>query len=164
MKQKKTHIPKINVSFTPHRCMKSRTYVNSSSEVFDILMKIWDMNTILLYEEFIVLYLDRRNGIIGWRRIGQGNCSGVVVNIQLIFGIAVQASVSSLIIAHNHPSTKTNPSEQDKKITNKIRDGCELFDMKLLDHLIVTTGSYYSFADEGDIWIEPAGLSCGLSL
>lgn len=151
MKQKTSRIPKIKVSFTPKKCITSRIAIHSSKDAYTALMNIYDMNTIHLYEEFIVLYLDRRNRIMGWRKIGQGNCAGVVVNLQLIFGIAVQSSTSAIIISHNHPSNFTKPSQQDKDMTSKIRDGCKLFDMKLLDHLIVTADSFYSFADEGEI-------------
>lgn len=151
MEQKEHIIPKIEVSFYPKRNPTKRVFIKCSQDSYRFLRTIWDMNTISLFEEFIVLFLDRRSGIIGWRKIGQGSTSGVVVNVQLIFGIATQCNTSAIIVAHNHPSANLKPSHQDKNITQRIRDGCKLFDIKLLDHLILTEESYYSFADEGDI-------------
>ena len=144
-------IPKVEVSFHPKRNPIKRVFLTSSSEVNEFCRSIWDQHTISLYEEFYVIFLDRRNGVIGWRKIGQGNCAGVIVNVQLIFAIATQCNTTGLILCHNHPSNHLSPSQQDRNITNKIRDGCQLFDMKLLDHLIISEQGYYSFLDEGEI-------------
>jgi len=65
--------------------------------------------------------------------------------------MALQASASSIIVAHNHPSGNLKPSENDRKMTDKINGACKLLDINLLDHIILTTDSYYSFAEEGQL-------------
>jgi DNA repair protein RadC len=81
--------------------------------------------------------------------ISSGGISGTVLDTRVIFQGALLANASSLIIFHNHPSSNLKPSKADKDITNKIKKAGELLDIILLDHLIITEHSYYSFADEG---------------
>lgn len=71
------------------------------------------------------------------------------VDLRMIFSAALKANATNIMIAHNHPSGNKIPSEADKHMTAKIRKAGELLDIKLLDHLIITSETYYSFADEG---------------
>ena len=81
-------------------------------------------------------------------KISQGGISGTVVDTKIIAKYCVDTLCSAVILAHNHPSGNLNPSTQDIKITRKIKEGLELLDVKVLDHVILTSDSYYSFADE----------------
>ena len=69
----------------------------------------------------------------------------------LLFKKAIELSAVAIVICHNHPSGSTNPSKEDKVITKKIKNGGASLDIKLLDHLIITEKSYFSFADNGEI-------------
>ena len=71
--------------------------------------------------------------------------------MRIIFATALKCAASSIIVAHNHPSMNLTPSEADRELTKKLREGGKLLDIKVLDHLIVTTEGYYSFADDGAI-------------
>ena len=84
-------------------------------------------------------------------QISKGGISGTVVDNRLIFRQALQHYASSIILAHNHPSGNLKPSQADIRITKKIKQAGEFMDIKLLDHLIITSSSYYSFGDEGMI-------------
>jgi len=102
-------------------------------------------------EEFRVLYLNRANKEINTKLIGLGGLTGTVADPKVIFKHALELGACSLICCHNHPSGNLKPSDQDIRLTQKLKAGAENLDMKLLDHLIITTGTdlYFSFADEG---------------
>ncbi len=108
-----------------------------------------NMQTISMYEEFYVLYLDRANHVLGYRLISRGTTSACMVSSKIILSIGLQCNSSGIILAHNHPSGNLKPSIADQALTKKIQEGARLFDIKVLDHLIVTNESYSSFADEG---------------
>jgi DNA repair protein RadC len=103
----------------------------------------------LKHEEFWVIFLNRANRIIEKYKCSQGGIAGTVIDIRIILKRALDVLASSFIIAHNHPSGNRMPSENDKQITEKLGKAGLQMDIKLLDHLIVTEDSYFSFADEG---------------
>lgn len=143
--------PQINVSLHPKVKVSERRRITTSYEAFEALKLFWNMDTIYLFEEFYVLYLDRKNGVIGYRNMNRGSNCGTVVDTKLIFSIALKISASSFILSHNHPSGNMKPSNCDMTLTKKIKNGAETLDLKMLDHLIVTPETFYSFADEGII-------------
>lgn len=101
------------------------------------------------YEEFWVMTLSRANRIIAATCVSQGGAAMTVVDIKKIMRTAIDGMASGIIVAHNHPSGNLSPSGQDDALTRKIKDAAELLDVKLLDHLIVAVGNYYSYADKG---------------
>jgi len=143
--------PKINVSLHPIGKVSERRRINSSRDAYEILKSFWNSDTINLYEEFYVLFLDRKNGVIGYRNMNRGSNCGTVVDSKLIFHIGLSLSANSIILSHNHPSGNMQPSREDIKLTKKIRDGAELLDLKVFDHLIICPETYYSMTDEGII-------------
>ena len=146
--QPTTDLPVIQVSYQPLHISKRRK-ICSSRCVYDVLMEVWNRDTIQLLEEFLVLFLDRKNGIIGYRVIGRGSNCATVVDSRLMFSIALSLSACSIIVSHNHPSGTMKPSGEDLKLTKKIKNAGDFLEIKLLDHLIVSDQSYYSFMDEG---------------
>ncbi len=103
----------------------------------------------LSYEEFWILFLNRSNRVISRMKLSQGGISGTVTDVRLIMKNAIEHLASGIIVCHNHPSGNLSPSESDNRITQKIKEAGTLFDIQLLDHLIVTGNDYYSFADNG---------------
>lgn len=93
--------------------------------------------------------MNRSNNTIGYAKISQGGVAGTVVDVKIIAKYAIDTLASSVILAHNHPSGNTQPSRADKDITQKIKDSLKLFDISVLDHIILTEDEYFSFADEG---------------
>jgi DNA repair protein RadC len=81
--------------------------------------------------------------------VSKRGISGSIADIRIIFQAAIKANASGLIICHCHPSGNLNPSESDIKLTQKIKEAGNLMDIQLLDHLILTSESYYSFSDNG---------------
>lgn len=100
-------------------------------------------------EEFWVLYLNQGNFIIRKEQISKGGISQTSVDIRVILKWALEAMATGLILGHNHPSGNLKPSEADKQITRKIKEAGKTMDIEVLDHLIITQKTYFSFADEG---------------
>jgi DNA repair protein RadC len=120
--------------------------IASSSTVFELLQPILGE---LPHEEFWILYLNNSNKIIDKLPISKGGITGTLVDVRVTLRKALELGATSLILAHNHPSGNLNPSEADKQLTTKLKIAAESIDIKVLDHLIVTEKSYFSFADEG---------------
>jgi DNA repair protein RadC len=126
-----------------------RPKVNASRDAYNIFLENWDSTKIELCEQFKVLLLNRSNKAIGIFEASSGSVTGTVADPKLIFASAIKANACSLIIAHNHPSGNLVSSQADIALTRKIKEGGKLLEIPLLDHLIITTESYFSFADEG---------------
>lgn len=102
------------------------------------------------HEEFWVAYLRQNNTIIKIQQVSKGGIAGTVVDIRLILKDAILCKASAIILAHNHPSGELTPSQTDKQMTEKIKQGAKLMDIKVLDHLIIGgNGGYLSFGEEG---------------
>jgi DNA repair protein RadC len=102
----------------------------------------------LPHEEFWILLLNRSHKIIKTEFIGRGGISGTVADVRLIMKSAVEHLASSIVLAHNHPSGNLQPSKEDINLTHKIKQASILFDIQVIDHIIVGDADYYSFADE----------------
>ncbi len=126
-----------------------RPKITSSKDAYNILIQSWDENKIEFVEQFKVLFLNKANKVLGIYEVSTGGISGTVADPRVIFVAALKSNCSGIIICHNHPSGNLKPSRQDEALTEKIKKAGELLDIKLLDHVIVTNESYYSFADEG---------------
>ena len=105
----------------------------------------------LPHEEFWVLYLNNSNKVLSKDQLSKGGITATLVDVRLLFKKAIEISAVAIIICHNHPSGNINPSAEDKVLTKKIKEGGLSLDIKLLDHLIITEKSYFSFADNGEI-------------
>ncbi len=101
------------------------------------------------YEIFAVVFLNNANRITHFEIISRGGLTQTVADPRVIVKKALDANARSIIICHNHPSGNLTPSKSDETITLQIKQAALLFDIKLLDHLIVSEDGYYSFADEG---------------
>ena len=125
--------------------VRKKKRIGTSRDVYDFFHPfIGDLS----HEEFWVLHLSRSNRILAWKKISQGGIAGTVTDVRLILKDALENTASSLIICHNHPSGNLQPSEADKEITLKIAEAAKIMDIRLLDHLIIGEGGYFSFADE----------------
>ena len=122
--------------------------ISSSKQVFSMMQPL--VGT-LPHEEFWVLYLNNSNKVLSKFQISKGGITATLVDVRLLFKKAIEIGAVAIIICHNHPSGKINPSTEDKNLTKKIKLGGMSLDIKLLDHLIITEKSYFSFADNGEI-------------
>lgn len=122
--------------------------IEGSYSVANFLKGIWNKNTIGILEQFIVLYLDRGSNVLGYKIISEGGITATTIDVRLIIGIALKSFASAIILSHNHPSGQLIASDADYTITQKIICASKYFDITVLDHIIITESSYYSFADE----------------
>lgn len=123
--------------------------IKTSKDTYAILKEVYDQRKMDFKEMFYVLLLNHAQYCLGVSQIGLGATAGVAVNVKEIFQLALKSNASKIVVSHNHPSGNLIPSEADKSITRKIKAGCDALDMTLLDHVIITSGGYMSFADEG---------------
>lgn len=105
----------------------------------------------LPHEEFWLILLDRGNGVLGKVRVSQGGMHGTVADPKVIFREAMEKRAAGVILAHNHPSGRAVPSEEDIRLTRKLVDGGRVLDIAVQDHVIITVSGYYSFADNGTL-------------
>lgn len=120
--------------------------ITGSNEVAKFLQaKLMD----LPHEVFAVLFLNRANRIRHFEIISSGGMTGTVADPRIILKKALEEDAVSIILCHNHPSGNLRPSRADEELTSKIRHAAKYFDIQVLDHIIVSTEGYYSFADEG---------------
>lgn len=144
------YVNEIEVIFKPRLDITPLTKIISSTETVDFLKLIW-ADDIEYRERFYAVYLNRQNKILGYFIISVGGCSSTIVDTKMIFQPAISSHASSIIIAHNHPSGNINPSEQDVRITKRIVEAGKLLEIPILDHIILTVDSYYSFLTNNQI-------------
>lgn len=119
--------------------------ITSSQDAFQVLQcDMMDLN----HEEFWLLLLKRNNEVIKKEMLSRGGVSGTVVDAKIIFKRALEETASGLILAHNHPSGNLKPSQEDINLTRRLKEAGRSLDISVLDHLIITDHSFFSFADE----------------
>lgn len=133
MKEYKENLPQITLQLRKGETFKCQ--ITQSSDAMEVFRKIWDNDSLPIYESMIALYLNRNNNTVGWLKVSQGGMSGTVVDIRLIMAAAINSMSSSIIICHNHPSGNTEPSQPDINVAKKLKDAANVFDIKLLDSL-----------------------------
>ena len=115
-----------------------RPQIKSSTDAYLLLKSSWNHGKIDYFEQFKILFLNHSLKVLGLYEMSSGGITGTIVDLRMIFSAALKANAANIMIAHNHPSGNTRPSEADKHMTTKIRKAGELLDIKLLDHLIIT--------------------------
>ena len=143
-------VNEIKISYK--RGLKSSMWqkISNSQDAAELLFEDWDKDTIALQECFKVVLLNNSNKVKGIYQISQGGITGTLVDVRILFAVILKSLSVGIILTHNHPSGKLQPSENDKRLTTKIKNASGIFDIKLLDHLILAPdGDYYSFSDNG---------------
>lgn len=119
--------------------------ITCSRDAFQVLYPhLSDLN----HEEIWALFLNRSNRVESKMCVSEGGISSTVLDVRLILREALNRYASGIILAHNHPTNNCMPSEQDIRITAKLKEAAKIMDISLLDHLILCGDRYYSFADE----------------
>jgi len=147
MKTYNTNLPEITLKLKKGEILKAK--IKGSSDAAEVFKKIWDVDSLEIFESVICIFLNRANNTIGWFKVSQGGLNGTVVDNRLILATAIKSLASGIILAHNHPSGNTEPSKADIEVTKKLKNGCNILEINLLDHLIITKDSYISLADKG---------------
>lgn len=125
---------------------REKAIVTSSADVADYLqISLKDYK----HEVFAVLFLNRSNKVNHFQIVSEGGITGTVADPRIILKKALEENAVNIILCHNHPSGSLKPSKADEELTYKIKEAAKYFDIKVLDHVIVSDDGYYSFADEG---------------
>ncbi len=150
-----THtISEIELRYKPNRLTNGENgengetiKINSSKDSSRLLRTTWNTETIEYYEELKVIYLDTSNQVLGILPMSKGGLNATIADVRMIYQGALKANAQGIIVSHNHPSGRLEPSETDKQLTKKLKAAGDLLDIKLLDHIIITKESYMSFLD-----------------
>ena len=146
--EKSPELAEVKVSYRQN--LNKHVKISNPEDSFSILFHLFDFNTIEFKEEFFLLLLNRANICLGWFKLSSGGTSGTVVDVKIIFMLALLTNASNLVLCHNHPSQNIRPSEADIALTNQIKEAGKLFGISVLDHLIIASdGSYFTFANMG---------------
>ena len=128
--------------------VKERVTILSSKDVYDCFYPLMcDLPT----EEFWVLMLNQASKIIDKVKISAGGLSATAVDVRCILREALIKRASAIVLCHNHPSGNIRPSKEDDLLTRHVAQASECMDIRLVDHIILTDGAFYSYADEGRI-------------
>lgn len=144
-----TRVAEVELVYKTKVKASERPKVNSSKDIYNILKQIWDENKIDMLEEFKVIFLNRANRVTGVYDASSGGITGTVADPRLILAAAIKSLSVSIVLSHNHPSGNLKPSRADEELTLKIKEAASYHDIKVLDHIIISSEGYYSFADEG---------------
>ncbi|ADX66851.1 JAB domain-containing protein [Weeksella virosa] len=143
-KKKLYKVPEMKITFS--RLIKDPVIVSSHEDAATVFHTMWDDSLINIQEQFCVIFLNQANHVLGFRVLNTGMRSTSLVDKPLLISLALGCRAASVIIAHNHPSGNLQPSIADRELTQDIKRKCEFFDIKLLDHFIITSDGHYSFA------------------
>ena len=144
-----SHVAEVELVYKSKVKASERPQIVSSKDAYDLLQLLWEEGKMDLVEQFKVLFLNRANKVLCLYNVSSGGITGTVADPRLIYSAALKVNAVALILSHNHPSGALKPSRQDEERTQKIKGAGAFLDIKVLDHLIITSEGYYSFADEG---------------
>jgi DNA repair protein RadC len=149
MKALSSNVAEIKISYIPTG--RPGKQISCSNDAYLELKNWFSEDTLALQEQFVVMYLNRANRVLAAYDVSRGGLTGTVADPRLILSTALKLASVGILVAHNHPSGSLKPSQADLQLTEKIKEGGKLLDIQLVDHLILTSDEYYSFADEGKI-------------
>ena len=149
MKKQTTQVAEISVSYRP--AIANKPIIKSPLDAYSVLREFFSDDTIQLNEQFMVMYLNKANRVLGVYPASVGGLTSTVVDIRLILSIALKILSPVCIICHNHPSGSLKPSQPDIELTQKIKQAAHHLDITVQDHIILSgePGQYFSFANEG---------------
>jgi DNA repair protein RadC len=130
----------ISISFKPG--VKCPTKITTDREAYDMLLSIWDPGLLALQEQFVAVFLNNRQQVIGWRVLNIGSMETCIVDIRLLVSLALHCMASYVILSHNHPSGILEASFNDILATIKIKKALRTIDVQLFDHLIISADGY----------------------
>lgn len=140
-------VPVVKLSFVDP-ISNERPQLLGSRDAADLIRPVFE-DFIQHHEEMYAVILNRANRVLGVLPLGSGTKDGTQVNETALYQTLILSNASSCMLVHNHPSGNLMPSQADDLITQKIKQAVNLIGCLLLDHIILTTDSYYSYADEG---------------
>ena len=145
-----SNLGEVTLNYKYHNpSIKDRPLITNASDAVEVIKLVIDMQRIALQEQFIVIYLNQANKVIGTMNVFSGSIKSTVIDIKLILASGILLMSSGVIVAHNHPSGNLKPSREDLALTKRLSTALQYMEMKLVDHFIITPDDdYLSFANE----------------
>jgi len=144
------NLGEISVSYVYKDSIKDRPIITCVYDVYQLAVRAMDQGSLGMQEQFLVIYLNRAQRVLGSKVHFIDGISSVTIDVKLILATAVGIMASGIVICHNHPSGNLEPSEQDKRLTLRLKEALSLLEIELLDHMIINPeGEFLSFADKG---------------
>lgn len=147
--EKSPRLSEIRAVYKSRKRPAERPRIRDAKDVESYLREIWNRRTIELCEECILLCLNSNHEAIGWVKVSTGGFNASLIDPRLVFSLALQTASTAIILAHNHPSGSLDPSDHDKAVTRQLREAGKFLGIAVLDHLILTKESAFSFAENG---------------
>lgn len=126
-----------------------RPQIKISKDIYDIFRHV---NANSPHEEMWALFLDHSNKVLGKFQVSIGSAKATLFDVKKVLKEALLRSAEGVALCHNHPSGALIPSGQDQNLTSSFAKACKTMDLRFLDHIIISTEGYYSFADEGKLY------------
>ena len=143
-----TQVAEISVSYRP--AIANKPSIKCALDAYVVFREFFTPETIQVNEQFLVMYLNKANRVLGVYPASVGGITSSIVDLRLILSIALKTLATSIVLSHNHPSGSLTPSKQDIDLTLKIKEAAKYLDIHVQDHIIVTfEQKYFSFADDG---------------
>ena len=149
MKTYMSNMPEITLKYKTGNYKKTK--ISTSLDAFQVLVELYDDDTVDYRETAFVLFLNKANNTIGWMKISEGGASATVIDPKMIFATALKCNASGIILSHNHPSGQLRASDEDRKTTSNLATIGYIMGIEVLDHVIVCRSGYYSMNDEGEM-------------
>ncbi|PKG52930.1 JAB domain-containing protein [Olleya sp. 1-3] len=124
-----------------------KVLIPNSQTIYNLIKIHCNLSNIEIHEEVKVVLLSKANILIGICDLPKDSIMNCSINIKLLLSVVLRAKSSNIILVHNHISRNINPTDVDKRITTALKNACDMVDIKLLDHLIISKESYFSFKD-----------------
>lgn len=150
MKEYKTNLCEYKIVCKEVETPYKRIKITDAKDVADYV-RPFISETLMAFETFMVIGLNRANNTVGWGIVSQGGLSHVLVDMRILMKIALDMCCSNIILCHNHPAGTLAPSAEDRALTKRVASACELVDLRLLDHVIITKEGHYSFTEKGEL-------------
>ena len=150
MKQFAYEAPEYQLSRKPGGNHLRGAQIKSGKDAATYLRQLYG-DDVDIYESAFMIMLNRANNVIGNYKLSQGGITGTVIDPRMVCKAAIDTLCTSVMICHNHPSGNLQPSRADEELTQKIKSALVFMDIRLIDHIILTSDHFYSFADEGTL-------------
>ena len=144
----KTRVNEVTLCYKEKGSVLQSKGITCATDGASIAFEHWNKNTIGFQEHFKVLLLNNSNKVKGIYEVSSGGLTGTLVDLRILFAVVLKALAPTILLVHNHPSGRLEPSHMDKELTKRIAEAGDFFDVKVLDHLILSPdGDFYSFAE-----------------
>lgn len=148
--EKMFNIAEVKLSYSCKVRKADRYTIRDSRSAYKLMKKIHPEDTLEFEEQMYMFVMNNATEVIGVKHLSTGGLTGTVVDVSTVLTTALLSRAKNIMLWHNHPSGQLRPSLADITITKKVAEACNLLDIKLLDHIIITPESYYSMADGSD--------------